>query len=88
MKPFPRVEKVILTQKTVGNGTDRDPFRLVLGVYKLNGEMIAENDPFKFVCLHKNTRISEPHLAGARECVDCGAYYNPNMGGWNEKARV
>lgn len=25
-------------------------------------------------CEHKNFRISEPHLAGARVCNDCGAY--------------
>lgn len=24
-------------------------------------------------CLHKNTEIIEPHLAGARRCLDCGA---------------
>ena len=35
-------------------------------------------------CQHKNTRISEPHLAGARECNDCGMYYNPNQGGWRK----
>lgn len=29
-------------------------------------------------CQHKNTIIWEPHLAGARKCVDCEMIYNPN----------
>ena len=29
-------------------------------------------------CKHKNTIIWEPHLAGARKCIDCGWIYNPN----------
>lgn len=29
-------------------------------------------------CAHKNTKIWEPHLAGARKCLDCGMVYNPN----------
>lgn len=31
-------------------------------------------------CLHINTKIWEPHLAGARKCIDCGMVYNPNRG--------
>jgi hypothetical protein len=38
-------------------------------------------------CAHKNTVISEPHLAGARRCLDCNAYYNPNMGGWLKEVK-
>jgi hypothetical protein len=33
-------------------------------------------------CEHLKTYMSEPHLAGARKCSDCGMYFNPNMGGW------
>lgn len=33
----------------------------------------------KEICQHKNTRMWEPHLAGARKCNDCGWEYNPNM---------
>lgn len=29
-------------------------------------------------CEHKQTKIWEPHLAGARKCIDCGMVYNPN----------
>lgn len=29
-------------------------------------------------CKHTNTVICEPHLAGARRCIDCGMVYNPN----------
>lgn len=29
-------------------------------------------------CAHKNTKIWEPHLAGARKCLDCNKVYNPN----------
>lgn len=29
-------------------------------------------------CLHRNTKIWEPHLAGARKCLDCGRVKNPN----------
>lgn len=29
-------------------------------------------------CKHKNTRMWEPHLAGARKCLDCEMVYNPN----------
>lgn len=30
-------------------------------------------------CPHARTAIWEPHLAGARKCLDCGLVYNPNM---------
>lgn len=30
-------------------------------------------------CEHKKTQIWEPHLAGARKCLDCGMVYNPNF---------
>lgn len=33
-------------------------------------------------CKHTNTKIWEPHLAGARKCLSCDMVYNPNMGGW------
>jgi len=29
-------------------------------------------------CSHSNTKIWEPHLAGAKKCLDCGMVYNPN----------
>ncbi len=29
-------------------------------------------------CAHVRTEIWEPHLAGARKCLDCGQVYNPN----------
>ena len=29
-------------------------------------------------CNHKNTKICEPHLAGARKCTYCDMVYNPN----------
>lgn len=29
-------------------------------------------------CSHKDTKIWEPHLAGARKCLICGMVYNPN----------
>lgn len=29
-------------------------------------------------CSHKRTKIWEPHLAGARKCLDCEKVYNPN----------
>lgn len=29
-------------------------------------------------CKHDNHQIWEPHLAGARKCLDCGMVYNPN----------
>lgn len=34
-------------------------------------------------CKHLNTKIWEPHLAGARKCLSCDMVYNPNMGGWH-----
>ncbi len=30
------------------------------------------------MCEHKRTVIWEPHLAGARKCIDCEMVYNPN----------
>lgn len=30
------------------------------------------------MCDHKRTQIWEPHLAGARKCLDCLMVYNPN----------
>lgn len=41
-------------------------------------------------CEHKRTKIWEPHLAGARKCLDCDMVYNPNMSPqWqNEKAET
>lgn len=29
-------------------------------------------------CQHKRTQIWEPHLAGARKCLDCNKVYTPN----------
>ncbi len=29
-------------------------------------------------CEHRRTEIWEPHLAGARKCLDCKMVYNPN----------
>lgn len=29
-------------------------------------------------CVHERTKIWEPHMAGARKCVDCHMVYNPN----------
>jgi hypothetical protein len=29
-------------------------------------------------CAHTKTKIWEPHLAGARKCLDCEKVYNPN----------
>lgn len=29
-------------------------------------------------CNHNKTVIWEPHLAGARKCLDCKMVYNPN----------
>jgi len=29
-------------------------------------------------CEHKNTQMWEPHLAGARKCLDCGWVKSPN----------
>jgi hypothetical protein len=29
-------------------------------------------------CNHTRTKIWEPHLAGARKCLDCDMVYNPN----------
>ncbi len=29
-------------------------------------------------CKHLQTKIWEPHLAGARKCLDCDMVYNPN----------
>jgi hypothetical protein len=29
-------------------------------------------------CKHERTQIWEPHLAGARKCLNCGMIYNPN----------
>lgn len=29
-------------------------------------------------CKHQRTQIWEPHLAGARKCLDCNMVYNPN----------
>jgi len=37
-------------------------------------------------CTHKNTKIWEPHLAGARKCVDCGMVFNPNRRYFNPNA--
>lgn len=31
------------------------------------------------ICQHQSTKIWEPHLAGARKCIDCGMVFNPNM---------
>jgi len=36
-------------------------------------------------CSHENTKIWEPHLAGARKCIDCGWVYNPNRAYFNEE---
>lgn len=33
-------------------------------------------------CQHKRSSISEPHLAGARTCSDCGAYKSSASGEW------
>lgn len=30
------------------------------------------------LCRHEKTVMTEPHLAGARKCLGCGAIYNPN----------
>jgi len=38
--------------------------------------LLIDIQPIK--CQHLNTKISEPHLAGARRCIDCGWHYNPN----------
>jgi hypothetical protein len=29
-------------------------------------------------CAHNRVKIHEPHLAGARKCLDCEMVYNPN----------
>jgi hypothetical protein len=42
----PRVIQVILAYKTRGTGMDDDPFRQVTQVFSLEGELIAERDPF------------------------------------------
>ncbi len=34
-------------------------------------------------CSHANSRISEPHLAGARECNNCGAYKGSSSAEWS-----
>jgi hypothetical protein len=33
-------------------------------------------------CPHMNTKISEPHLAGARRCLDCNAYKPSASADW------
>lgn len=33
-------------------------------------------------CQHEKTRMWEPHLAGARKCLDCGLVYNKNINKW------
>lgn len=42
---FPRVEKVIMTQVSRGEGVQTDPCRTVTQVHYKNGEFIAESDP-------------------------------------------
>lgn len=37
------------------------------------------------VCDHKNNRIWEPHLAGARKCYDCGMVKSPNRAHYGGK---
>lgn len=88
---YPCVKQVILSHITKGKGTLSDPMRKLLQVHTLDGELLAEeNDPHIVTlanCDHRKTRISEPHLAGARSCNDCGMYYNPNMGGWVDASK-
>lgn len=33
-------------------------------------------------CQHKNTKVWEPHLAGARKCLDCGFEKYSTSGPW------
>ena len=87
---YPRVKQVILSYITKGSGSERDPMRSIMQVHTLDGEFLAEeNDHLISLanCDHRDTRISEPHLAGARSCNDCGMYYNPNMGGWVDASK-
>jgi len=41
-----RVQKVILSYQKRGEGIAGDPVRQVLQVWLLNGDLLAENDPF------------------------------------------
>lgn len=42
--------------------------------------LIINVEPLK--CQHTNTKIWEPHLAGARKCLDCELVWNNNVGEW------
>jgi len=35
-------------------------------------------------CKHERTQMWEPHLAGARKCLDCGWVKNPNRAHFGE----
>jgi hypothetical protein len=41
----PHIEKVIVSFKTRGKGTEEDPMRRILQVHRKDGTLIAENDP-------------------------------------------
>lgn len=53
-------------------GTDKP------GPLSLNDIQDRARKLIKQGCAHKNTEIWEPHLAGARRCLDCKMVYNPN----------
>jgi hypothetical protein len=46
MKSYPRVEQVILAYETIGIGTDENPFRTIVKIYTLDGQLIGSGiDP-------------------------------------------
>ncbi len=45
---MPRVEQVIITEQELrGKGTEASPMRRIVQVWTLDGQLIAEMDPYK-----------------------------------------
>lgn len=42
-----RVIKVIVTESTIGDGTEENPVRLIYQYWDLKGNLLAKNDTFK-----------------------------------------
>lgn len=59
----PRVQQVIITEQELrGNGTEADPFRRVLQVFTLDGELIAEDDPYPFTKSNRDSRTAHERV--------------------------
>lgn len=62
---MPKVIQVIENEETDGNGTDKNPYRMVRRYYTLEGKFLAEYDHWKEpIIALKDSGVTEADVSG------------------------